>query len=104
MRVDVVDGADVRVAQRGRDARLALEALDRALVAGELRREKLQRDAAAEAMITGFVDLAHAARAEPRDDLVVGYLLANHGVPKIIPVRCADRCAARACGTARGAG
>ena len=38
---------------------------------GESRRQRLDRDHAVEPRVAGAIDLAHAARAERRQDLVV---------------------------------
>ena len=61
---DVVERADVRMAERGDRLRLALEAEAELRVAGEVRRQHLDRDGAVEARVARAVDLAHAARAE----------------------------------------
>src|SRR5579864_9656454 len=61
---DIVQGADVGMVQ-GRDrVRFALEAL------GELLVGNLDGDGAIQPRIASFVDLAHAARADGRDDLI----------------------------------
>ena len=49
---------------------LLLEALQAVLVGGQLLGDDLDGHVAAEARVVGAVDLAHAARAERRDDLV----------------------------------
>ncbi len=54
--VDVVDGADVRVVERGRGARLAAEAFDRQRVAHELWRQQLEGHVAAETQVLSLVD------------------------------------------------
>lgn len=51
--IDLVDGADVRVVQRRGGARLALEALEREVVARELRRQELERDVAPQLRVVG---------------------------------------------------
>ena len=71
MLADFVDGADVGMVERGGGAGLALEALERARVAGQVCREEFQRDEAAEFRVLGFVDDTHPATAEPFDDAVV---------------------------------
>ena len=68
---DVVDGADVRMVQGGGGAGLALEALERLLIAGELRRQELEGHEAAQARVLGLVDHAHAAAAQLVDDAIV---------------------------------
>ena len=64
----VVDGDDVRVVDRGRDVRLAHEALAELLVPGQLVRQHLERDLAGEPYLLRDVDDAHAAAAEDRFD------------------------------------
>jgi len=49
-------------------ARLALEALKPLRVPGDARRLHLERHIPAEAAVASTVDLAHAARAERRED------------------------------------
>ncbi len=80
--VDVVDRADVGVLERGGGPRLALQPLERLRVPAELLRQELQRHAAAELQILGFVDDAHAAAAELREDAVVRDRLADQGEPR----------------------
>ena len=69
---DVVDRADVRMVQRRGGAGLALEALQRLPGRGELGRQELERDLAAQPRVLGLVDDAHAAAADPVEDAVVG--------------------------------
>ena len=59
-----VDGQDVRLLDGGGGARLAQEALARALVVDELGRDDLDRDLAVEVELTRSVDDAHAALAD----------------------------------------
>jgi hypothetical protein len=68
---DLVNGDDVGVVQRGRGARFLHEPPGALLIANEMRRQHLQRDTAAEHRVMGLIDLAHAARPEWADDLVV---------------------------------
>ena len=67
---DVVDGADVRIVQRGNRARFLLEALPRFRIGRERAGEHLDGDRAIEPGVARAVDLAHAARAERGDDFV----------------------------------
>ena len=67
---DVVDGQDVRVIQLPGGARLLLEAMHAARIGRERLGDQLDRDVAPEAWIARAVDLAHAAGAEPADDLI----------------------------------
>ena len=77
--IDVVDRADVGMIQRGRRARFALEALERAGLQRHVFRQELEGDRAIEPRVLGLVDDAHAAAAEEFGDLVVGNPLADHG-------------------------
>src|SRR4051794_27038588 len=65
------------IERRGR-AGFAREASQRLLVAGEPDREELDRDFAAEGWVARDVHLAHPARAERREDLVLPEFLAHH--------------------------
>ena len=68
---DRVDRADVRMIERARRPRLALEPLERRPVARQLRRQELQRDASSELRVLGLIDDAHPAAAESTGDGVV---------------------------------
>ena len=70
MAADVVDGADVRIVQRGNRARFLLEALPRFRIGGERAGEHLDGDRAIEPDVARAVDLAHAARADGAEDFV----------------------------------
>ena len=67
---DVVQSADVRVAEPPHGPRLALEALARGGVGGHVRGQDLDGDRAVEARVGRPVHLAHAARPEGADHLV----------------------------------
>jgi len=69
---DLVNGADVGVIQRGSGAGLALETFESLRIGGQRVRQEFERDAAAEIEIFGFIDDAHAASAEFREDAVMG--------------------------------
>ena len=69
-RADIVDGADVRVLQRGNRAGLALEPRAALRIARDVERQHLDGDGPIEPRVAGRVDFAHPARAEQRDDLV----------------------------------
>jgi hypothetical protein len=71
---DLVDGDDVRVVEGGGGARLQLEARHAVGVGGERAGEELERDAAAEALVHGEVDLAHPAAPDLALDAVVAEL------------------------------
>ncbi len=80
--VDVVDRADVGVLERGGGPRLAPQPLECLRVPAELLRQELQRHAAAELQILGFVDDTHAAAAELPEDTVVRDRLADQDGPR----------------------
>ena len=73
---DVIDHADVGVAQRRCGARFALKPLDR-FAGGSVARKKFQRDQSTEPRIERLVDLPHPAAAEQPDDLVWSDLTAG---------------------------
>ena len=60
----VEDRDDVRVVEPGGALRLAPEALDELVVGGVPVVQQLQRDAAAELLVLGEIDVGHPARAE----------------------------------------
>src|ERR671923_4636 len=66
----VVDRDDVGVREASRVLRLAPEALDERVVARVPVVEDLDRDAPAELLVLGEVDVGHAPRAEPADDAI----------------------------------
>ena len=70
VRSHVVNGEDVGVVEGGDGPRLPFEEAEALGIAGHLLRQHLDRDVAAEAGITGAVDLPHAAGPEELDDLV----------------------------------
>jgi hypothetical protein len=51
---DVVDGADVRMVQRGGGARLPSEPIERLRVGGEFFRQEIERDKASEPVSSAF--------------------------------------------------
>ena len=67
---DVVDQDDVRVAQPGRDRRLALEPRDEALVGGEVGRQELDGAELLEVSVAGTIDDAHPAAPERLQEVV----------------------------------
>ena len=67
---NVVDGADVRVVERGNGARFLLETAPRFRVAGERASQDFDGNGAIEPRITGAKDLAHSAFAKRSNDLV----------------------------------
>ncbi len=84
--VDGMDRDDVRVVEGGDGAGLALETGEALRVVGEVRGQHLEGDLAPELRVDGAIDLAHAARAERGDDLVVtetGARGEGHGVTTV---------------------
>jgi hypothetical protein len=67
MMADVVERADMRMAERGNRARFALESL---LKFGVTVSQQLDRHASIEPRVAGFIHLAHAARSEQPDDFI----------------------------------
>jgi hypothetical protein len=65
-----VDAADVRVVERGQEPGFPLEARHPVRVGRKLRWKRLERHVATELAVARPPDLAHAATAEGRDDLV----------------------------------
>ena len=74
---DVVDGADIRVIQRGRGLRFALETRQSLGIFGNFVREKFQSNEAVEPRVFRFVDNSHATAAEFFHNAVVGYVLTH---------------------------
>ncbi len=70
--VDFVDGADIGMVQSGSGAGFPLKTLDRLPVTRVLRRQELQRHAAAELRVFRAVDDTHASAAELFQDAIVG--------------------------------
>ena len=68
---DVVKGTDVRVIQGRHCSSLALESLAEPSVVGEMGGQHFDSHGAVEARVLRLVDLAHAAGANGREDLVV---------------------------------
>ena len=69
-RADVEDREDVRMVERRGGARLLLEAAQPIGIGRERGGQDLDRDLASEPRVARAVDLAHAAGAERREDLV----------------------------------
>jgi hypothetical protein len=76
---DLVNGADIRMAQRGRSSRLTPEAFQRMRIARQFVGQKFQRDEAAQLSVFGFVNHAHAPAAELFKHAVARHGLACHG-------------------------
>src|SRR5688500_5960657 len=69
--LNAVNGADVRMIERRRSARLPLKALQKILIGGHRRRQKLQRDVPPEVRVFRLIDDAHSTFAELRSDAIV---------------------------------
>src|SRR5437899_2661517 len=67
---DVVQRADIRMGEAGDGLRLAFESEPQLRVFRKRGGEHLHRDGAIEPRVARTVDLAHAAGADGRDDLV----------------------------------
>ena len=81
MRADVVERADIGMVKARDHPRFALEPLVRVRVGIGFVGQELDRHPPAEARVFRFVDHAHAAGAEPRQDLVVRDGFADHSAP-----------------------
>ena len=77
-RSSMPDGADVRMVERGEHPRFTLESRQPLGIGGSAR-ENLDGHFAPEPGVAGALDLAHAAGAEPLDDLVRPDVPAQHG-------------------------
>jgi hypothetical protein len=70
--VDFVDGADVRVVQRGRSLGLPLEATEGLRIMGEFVGQELQCDVATQLEVFRLIHNAHAPAADLAQDAVMG--------------------------------
>ena len=77
--VDVVDGADVRMIQRGGGPRFAVESLQRVRLGDERLGQELQGNHPREPRVLGLEHDAHAAAAQSLENPVMGDGLADHG-------------------------
>src|ERR1700730_5350448 len=76
--VDAVDGRDVGMVQRCEQLSFALEPGDALGVLGEGVGKDLEGDLPLEPGVQGAIDLAHAAGAERRNDLIWPEKAASH--------------------------
>ena len=74
-----IDGADIRVIERGGGARFAAKSFEGLRILRDIFGKKFEGDETAEVCVFGFVDDAHAATTEFFDDAVVGNCVAEHG-------------------------
>ncbi len=77
--VNLVDGADVRMIQRGRSLGLPLETAEGLCVVGKFVGKELQGDVATELQVFCLVHHTHAPAADPAEDAVMGDRL-PHGL------------------------
>ena len=70
LRAEVEDRENVGMRQRSHGLGFPLEAGERRRTRAQVRGKDLDRDVAVEFAVAGAIDLAHAARAEPFEDLV----------------------------------
>jgi hypothetical protein len=75
---DVVDGADVRVIERGRRPRLAQQSIGRGAILGQRKRQELERHGSSEPKVLGPVDDPHTTPADLVDDPIVGNRRPDH--------------------------
>ena len=71
--LDSVNRRNMRMIQRGEQARFALETCEAFGIGDEERRKDFARDVALQPQIAGAVNLTHAAGTERPDDLVTTY-------------------------------
>ena len=76
--VDLVNGADVGMIERGGGARFTAKALQHHGIVGNFRRKKLDGDKAAELEVFRLVNHAHAANPKLFQDAVMGDGLVDH--------------------------
>lgn len=78
VKIQVINGADIRMIEGGSESRFTFEALQIYIADCERSREYLDDDGAVEFGINGFVYLALSANAKFRNDAVVVKALANY--------------------------
>ena len=74
---DVMNGADVRMVQRGRGTRLLLEPAEGVRIPRDGLGQELERDEPVQADVFGLVHHAHSAATHLFDDAVVGNRLTS---------------------------
>ena len=75
---DFVDRANTRMIQCRRRSRFSSKTFEGLRVFGHVVRKEFQSDETAERRVFGFVDHAHPTAAEPLQDSIVRYCLADH--------------------------
>src|SRR5207237_10632217 len=74
---NLVNRHDVRMVERGRGARFALESRASIGIGGERLRQNLDRDVASELPVSRAIPVAHSTGADERSDLVGSKTLAG---------------------------
>jgi hypothetical protein len=82
-RVELVQGGDVRMIEDGRRTRLELHALARPLIPEEVGPQELEGHGTSQPDILGPEHLSHGPGPEAPKNLVVRYLLGDHGGGRI---------------------
>jgi hypothetical protein len=77
---DFINGADIRMVERGGCSSLAPEPFRRLWVIHQLVGKKLQRHEAAQLKILGFINLSHASAAHFLQNPIVGHRSADNSV------------------------
>ena len=88
LRVDLVDGADVGMIQRGRRTRLSAKTFQSLRILGQVIGKKFKRDKPTKGCVFGLVDDAHTAATQHLNDSVMGDGLTNHWVDNRRLARC----------------
>ena len=78
-----MNGADVRMIQRGGGSRFPAETFKRLLVFGHFVGKKLERDVAAKIDVFSFVHNAHTTAAKSFNDAVMGNGLADQRIGRL---------------------
>src|SRR5436309_11210749 len=71
MRIEMMNGQDVRMGKRGDCSRFLLEPAPSCRIAGHLRRQDFDGHVSAEPSVSREIDLTHPARAQRREDLIL---------------------------------
>ena len=85
--VDVVNRADMRMVQRRRGARFALEPVEGRPVTGDFGGQELEGDLATEPGVFGPVDDTHPAAPEAIENPIVGDRPADHDTSQGVMLR-----------------
>ena len=81
--IEVVESRDGRVGKLRRGPRLDLEATKGFAIVDEFVVDDLDRDLAAQALVFGEVDFAHASPTEELDDAIVSETFTDHGASSL---------------------